>query len=125
MTRRHSLLALGLLVTAISGQAADQRLAVQELRPLLVRAIDAADGLAQGELVGEAARTIGQHFRSRAPLLIDVLTLRRLAQPGCARLRVSFRQEEVRLPGADAAMPRSLAFEVNFCRDGQPPRSPD
>ncbi len=117
------MLGLGLLLAASPAPATGSRLALEDARPLMLRALDAADGRAQGVLVGDSARSLAQHFQTSAPVLVDVVTLRHFSQPGCRRLQVTFRQEGVRLPGADLAGPRSLAFCINFCRDGQPPRS--
>lgn len=107
---------------------AQARAPVQDAKPLLVAAIDAADGRAHGILVGEVADAISQRFKATMPIYIDVTTERRYAQAGCSRLNLRFWQDGVQLPGlksSGAAAPRrqTIDFGINYCRDGQPPRS--
>ena len=107
---------------------AQARTPVQDARPLLMAAIDAADGRAQGVLTGEVADAISQRFKATTPIYIDVTTERRYAQAGCSRLNLRFWQDGVQLPGlksASEAAPRrqTIDFGINCCRDGQPPRS--
>lgn len=86
-------------------------------------ALDAPGGNAQGILAGDAAQAIGARFKTTSPILIDVTTLQRYAQPGCSRLQVVFAQDGVLLPGATAPRRQTVAFGIDVCRDGQPPRS--
>ena len=105
-------------------QVADAgRLPVADVRVLMVAAIDSPSGTAQGLLTGKDAESITRHFKAAGPILIDVTTLKRYAQAGCSRLNVSFSQEGVQLPGQQGAKRHSVDFGINFCRDGQPPRS--
>lgn len=105
-------------------QVADAgRLPVADVRVLMVAAIDSPSGSAQGLLTGKDAESITRHFKASGPILIDVTTLKRYAQAGCSRLNVSFSQEGVQLPGQQGAKRHSVDFGINFCRDGQPPRS--
>ena len=101
----------------------EDRTAVDDVRLLLVEAIDSPSGEAHGRLTGEMARLLAQRFRTSAPLLIDVSTERRYKQPGCSRLKLSFTQEGVNLPGATAAERKSSDVGLNYCRDGKPPSS--
>lgn len=98
------------------------RTPVADLRPLLVAALDAPNGTAYGVLVGDTADTLARTFRSSAPVLIDVSTEQRHAQAGCSRLQLVFRQDDVTLPGAAAPRRQTIAFGINYCRDGQAPR---
>lgn len=124
MSHRHSLIAaLWMLCTSPAITAAPSPVAVQDARALLVTAIDAPDGRAQGILTGDLAQAITQRFRGRSPIHIDVITLKRYAQPGCRRLQVTFWQDGVLLPGGTAPRRQTVAFGLNYCRDGQPPRS--
>ncbi len=112
--------------TPLHGQAqvADAgRLPVADVRVLMVAAIDSPSGTAQGLLTGKDAESITRHFKASGPILIDVTTLKRYAQAGCSRLNVSFSQEGVQLAGQQGAKRHSVDFGINFCRDGQPPRS--
>ena len=112
---------LSLLLAASLGAEERPRAAVTEARPLLVEALHAADGQARGVLIGPLAEAISQRFQSRAPILIDVVTERRLPQAGCARLKVSFWQDDVRLPDSNAASRQTLDLGIDYCLDGQPP----
>lgn len=114
------------LAIPLHGQAqvADAgRLPVADVRVLMVAAIDSPSGTAQGLLTGKDAESITRHFKAAGPILIDVTTLKRYAQAGCSRLNVSFSQEGVQLPGQQGGRRHSVDFGINFCRNGQPPRS--
>ena len=113
---------LSLLMATSLGAEERPRAAVTEARPLLVEALHAADGQARGVLVGPVAEAISKRFQSSAPILIDVVTERRLPQAGCARLKVSFWQDDVRLPDSNAASRQTLDLGIDYCLDGQPPR---
>lgn len=99
------------------------RTPVTDPRPLLIAAIDSPSGEAHGVLTGETADVINRKFNSKTPILIDVTTEKRYAQAGCSRLKVRFWQEDVHLPGATAPRKQTIEFGINYCRDGQPPRS--
>ncbi len=109
------------VVTTVA--AAQDRTPVQDARPLLIAAIDAADGQSRGVLVGEIANAITQRFKGTSPIFIDVATERRYAQAGCSRLKVRFWQDGVQLPGAPMPRRQTIDFGINYCRDGQPPKS--
>jgi hypothetical protein len=99
------------------------RVPVPDARPLLLAALAAADGTARGVLTGELADAITRRFDATSPLYIDITTLRRYQQTGCARLKVLFWQEGVKLPGVAAPRRQTIEFELNYCADGLPPRS--
>lgn len=99
------------------------RVPVEDVRVLLISAIDSPTGQAQGVLIGEAARLITERFRATGPILIDVTTERRYRQPGCSRLKLTFSQEGVQLPGASGPERRTVDIGLNYCRDGTPPKS--
>ena len=103
--------------------SAQDRTPVQDARPLLVAAIDAPNGDAHGILVGEIADAVTQRFKGTSPIYIDVTTERRYAQQGCRRLNVRFWQDGVQLPGVPAPRRQTIDFGINYCRDGQPPKS--
>ncbi len=126
MNRRDSLCALplGLVMVLFSSvTTAQERLAVRDARPLLLAAIDAPDGRAHGLLTGPMADAVTERFKATSPVYIDVSTERRYAQPGCRRLKVSFWQDGVQLPGEPGPRRRTIDFGINYCRDGLPPRS--
>lgn len=102
---------------------AQERISVQDARSLLIAAIDSPGGEAHGVLVGEVANAITQRFMGATPIFVDVTTQRRYAQAGCSRLNVRFWQDGVHLPGAPAPHRQTIDFGINYCRDGQPPKS--
>ena len=114
---------LVVITVAVLDASAQERIPVQDARPLLIAAIDAPGGAAHGKLVGEIANAITQRFKSTSPIYIDVTTERRYAQAGCRRLKVRFWQDGVQLPGVPALRRQTIDFGINYCRDGQPPKS--
>lgn len=99
------------------------RTPVTDPRPLLVAAIDSPTGEAHGVLTGDTADVINRKFNATTPILIDVTTEKRFAQAGCSRLKLRFWQDAVHLPGATTPRTQTIEFGINYCRDGQPPRS--
>ena len=116
-------LAAAAMIGLAGAASAQQRVAVPDARHLLIAAIDAPDGQAHGVLTGELADAITARFKSTTLIHIDVSTLKRYAQPGCRRLNVRFWQDGVQLPGATAPRRQTIDFGINYCRDGQPPKS--
>lgn len=112
-------LALSLLAAASPAQTT-----VHDIRRLLVEAIDSPDGASHGTLQGDAAQVITRHFGAASTIVVDVRTERRLAQPGCSRLNLVLRQDGVLLPGAAAPRQQTIAFGLDYCRDGSSPRPP-
>lgn len=117
--------ALAVLACSTAPARAQQRVTVSDARTLLLAAIESPDGKAQGVLVGEEAQAITQRFQGKTPIQVEVTTLRRYAQPGCSRLNVRIWQEGVLLPGASSPRRQTIDIGINYCRDGQPPRSLD
>lgn len=111
------------LAIGTSATFAQQRVAVPDVRQLLIAAIDAKDGQAHGILTGQLADAITERFKATTPIHIDVSTERRYAQAGCRRLKVSFWQDGVQLPGTPAPRRQTIDFGINYCRDGMPPKS--
>ncbi len=123
MKLRHIAM-LFVIAFAADGQASPVlRTPVTDPRPLLIAAIDSPTGEAHGVLTGDTADVINRKFQSKTPILIDVTTEKRYAQAGCSRLKVRFWQDDVRLPGAATPRTQTIEFGINYCRDGQPPRS--
>lgn len=102
---------------------APYRTPVPDARPVMLAALNAPDGTAHGVLTGEIADAITQRFGATSPIYIDVTTERRYAQAGCARLKVTFWQEGVTLPGASGPRQQTIEFGIDYCLDGRPPRS--
>jgi hypothetical protein len=114
---------LWLSLSVVGPVLAQQRIAVPDARQLLVAAIDAPNGRAHGILTGQIADAITERFKAMTPIHIDVSTERRYAQAGCRRLKVSFWQDGVQLPGAPAPRRQTIDFGIDYCRDGMPPKS--
>ncbi len=123
MSPRLRVLSIPLCLCIAASASAQQRVPVENARALLVAAIDAPDGQAHGILGGDLADAITQRFKATTPIYIDVTTERRYAQTGCSRLKVRFWQDGVQLPGAPAPRRQTVDFGINYCRDGQPPKS--
>jgi hypothetical protein len=121
--KADALLGVCLALCVAAEVGAQERIAVKDVKPLLIAAIDATGGQAQGVLVGDVAEAITQRFKSSTPIYIDVSTERRYAQAGCSRLNVRFWQDGVQLPGVPAPRRQTIDFGIDYCRDGQPPRS--
>lgn len=116
-------LALAAMLCTVGMAHAQHRVNVRDAKLLLIAAIDAPSGQAQGVLVGEVAEAITRRFQGTTPIYIDVSTERRYAQAGCSRLKVSFWQDGVQLPGAPSPRRQTIEFGIDYCRDGQPPKS--
>lgn len=99
------------------------RTPVPDARPILLAALQSADGTAHGVLTGEMAEAITRRFEATSPIYIDVTTEKRYRQSGCSRLKVLFWQEGVRLPEALAPRKQTIEFGINYCLDGLPPKS--
>lgn len=123
MKPRHVAVALVIACSANAQTPSVVRTAVADPRPLMIAAIASPSGEAHGVLTGETADTISRKFQSRMPIFIDVSTEKRYAQVGCSRLKVLFWQDGVLLPSVAAPRKQTIQFGINYCRDGQPPRS--
>ncbi len=120
MNPSKSILTSVLTCLALAQSASAQpltRTEVTEIKPLLLRAID--QGAAHGVLVGESATYLRQKFDARSPIEIDVQALHPLPQPGCSRLEVKTRQNDVleKTQRSD----KELVYQVSYCRDGRFP----
>ncbi len=113
-----------LLVATLDCNAqAPERTPVTDPRPLMLAAIQSTDGQARGVLAGDVAHAISKRFAASTPIFIDVTTERRYVQTGCSRLKVTFWQDGVLLPGAKAPRKQTIEFGINYCLDGLPPKS--
>jgi hypothetical protein len=118
-----------LIVTALTAachlahaQHAKDRIKVESALSLMLAALDTADGKASGELVGKQASTVAKKYGPSEALLIDVSTVRKLAQQGCSLLHVRFQQIRVVPPGEKKPRNTSAAIEIGLCRDGSQPK---
>ena len=91
-----------------------------DLKAQLIAAIDAHEGRSEGELSGPMAEVFQAQTRSSAPVRVQVRRLIAFAQAGCARLQATLMQEDV--PTREGKrVPFAVRYELNLCRDGQPP----
>jgi len=121
---RYALFAVSMMLLVSDGQAQDvARDRYQDIRPLMVAAIDAPGGQSFGILSGQVADALTQKFGGTSPIYIDVSTERRFRQTGCSRLKVLFWQDGVLLPGAPAPRKQTIEFGLNYCRDGSAPKA--
>ncbi|WP_126448350.1 hypothetical protein [Sulfuricystis multivorans] len=89
-------------------------------KDLLVQAIDAPDGRAQGEIVGPIEDKFRETTKSSAPVIAEVTTLKSFKQEGCKRLNLKLSQANV--PTKDGGMTEfAVNYGINLCRDGSPP----
>lgn len=95
----------------------------QDVRDLMIAAIDSPSGTAHGFLKGKFAEAMTKRFHGKTPIHIDVSTEKRYAQKGCSRLKVLFWQDGVQLPEVPLPRKQTVEIGINFCRDGSPPRS--
>ena len=91
-----------------------------DLKQHLIAAIDAPNGQSDGELNGPTAEFFKAQTRSSAPVMVQVRTMKRFAEAGCARLQATLMQDAV--PTQDGKqIPFAVRYELNLCRDGHPP----
>ena len=121
--KRVLALVVSLLPAVAVAQASPPRVSVEDIRVLLVSAIDSPTGQAQGVLIGRVANLVTERFRASGSILIDVTTERRYRQPGCSRLKLTLSQDGVNLPGASGPERQTFDIGLNYCRDGLPPKS--
>ncbi len=91
-----------------------------DLKQYLIAAIDSPDGRSDGELSGTMAEFFMGQTHSSAPVKVQVRTLSKFSEDGCARLEANLIQENV--PTRDGKqIPVVIRYELNLCRDGHPP----
>lgn len=117
------LLCLAVAQTAAGAPALLRQIEVQDIRSLMVEAIDSPSGQVRAQLAGTLPDAVSQHFGASGPILLEVTTERRYRQPGCSRLKLSFSQDGVHLPGLAQPERRGVDVGMNYCRDGRPPQS--
>lgn len=81
------------------------------------------NGQASAELTGDQADVWMAKTRSREPVMVEAKVVERLAQPGCARVAVSFTQQMVPKVNGGTG-PLEVGWGMNICDDGAPPADP-
>jgi hypothetical protein len=107
-------IACGILQPATAGVATD-RIAVTELKPLLMLAVKR--GESHGIMSGTGAAYAQRRFDTANPVEIDVLRVRALPQSGCSRLEVTTRQRAVLVDGQ--RQDQQLVYQLSLCADGR------
>jgi hypothetical protein len=108
------------LVLSVLGLLGTRDVVAADLKQHLIAAIDAPDGRSDGDLGGWMTELFKGQTRSPAPVRVQVKTLRKFAEVGCARLEATLIQDDV--PTRDGKrIPFAVRYELNLCRDGQPP----
>ena len=92
---------------------------LDNIRPLAIEAIK--NGEARGVLAGDTALFIQNKVGATSPLRVNVTTLVKYKQSGCARLNAQFLQDNVQVPGESETRNREINFQFNYCIDGKPP----
>lgn len=104
-------------VHSASATTPAERIAVAEIKPLLILA--AERGEAHGVLSGPGADYVRRRFDATTPIEIDVRRLHRLPPPGCGRLEVTTHQRAVLESGS--RHDQALTYQVSFCSNGRFP----
>ena len=105
-------------ILCASPAVAFERIAVTEIKPLLMLA--AERGEAHGVLGGTGAAYVQRRFDTTGPIEIDVRRLRALPQINCGRLEVTTRQRAVMVNGNRED--QEFTYQLNFCTDGRFPQ---
>ena len=120
---RLALLAIAILPT---GVVALERAQTEDgLRGFLIAALQSTDGRSGGVLTGRVPTLMASMFSTSAPLRVDVSTLRKYSEPGCARLNVKFSQAAVIETKDATPADKVFAVQMNYCLDGRPPKRLD
>lgn len=123
MARRLAFVSLCYLLAmpAVSAPAIQK---VTQIKPLLIDAIDAPGGKSKAWLEGEMADKlrVGIKAPPKTPVLATVSTIHEF-RPGCKRLRLVLTTPKHLMKTVKGTLePFSMFYELNLCRDGQPPQ---
>ena len=120
------ILAMGIGLTTYGWSAAASTLpVVSNVRGLLISAIDSPSGKADAWLSGPMADKLRAETKAPAGTKVSasVSTVSEF-RPGCKRLRLSLAMPTHRMLTVNGTRePYQMAYELNLCRDGQPPQA--
>lgn len=126
MNRMHNTLVFCILaMTTHPGIAAPTSVPeVSQVRGLLLAAIDSKSGTADAWLIGPMAQKLRTETKApdgtRVRASVSTVTLIR---PGCKRLRLTLAMPTHKMLTRNGTRePFQMAYELNLCRDGQPPQ---
>lgn len=122
---RISIIALMASLASAATQAGTVMSEVSQIRSLLLRAIDAPDGQAQAWVIGDIAQKIKLETKAPPATRVKaVVTTVQQIRPGCKRLRLELSTPTHSMRTLDGSLePFRMFYELNLCRDGQPPQA--
>lgn len=124
MNRSIVILLLSLLGPSLESVAAPTISETANVRGLLLSAIDSRDGTAEAWLVGEMAQKLKNDTKAPPNTRVKAtVTTVQVIRPGCKRLRLVLGMPTHKMKTVNGTMePFSMFYELNLCRDGQPPQ---
>jgi hypothetical protein len=124
MSRLVAMLLLPLFGASAGAIAATSLQETANVRGLLLSAIESRDGTADAWLIGTMAQQLKNETRAPANsrVRVSVSTLQ-VIRPGCKRLRLLLAIPSHKMKTVKGTMePFQMYYELNLCRDGQPPQ---
>jgi hypothetical protein len=124
MSRLVAMLLLPLFGASAGAIAATTLQETANVRGLLLSAIESRDGTADAWLIGAMAQQLKNETRAPANsrVRVSVSTLQ-VIRPGCKRLRLLLAIPSHKMKTVKGTMePFQMYYELNLCRDGQPPK---
>lgn len=115
---------LCLMLGAVGSSQAASLGEVSEVRGLLLAAIDARDGSASARLAGPIAQKLRTETKAPANTrVLATVTTVSVFRPGCKRLRLTLAMPTHKMATINGTTePFVMFYELNLCRDGQPPQ---
>lgn len=94
---------------------------VDDLKLLMIEALEAPDGKAKAFLTGPAIEMANKYFDAHGKLAAVVTREKRYRQPGCGRLKVVLHQMGVLDPVTKERKTRASVYGLDYCTTGKPP----
>lgn len=105
-----------LLMVALFGLSTAANAA--SMKDLTLQAL--SEGSAKGEMDIQMQSVVSAQTKSSEPVYVEVSTIKRFAQQGCARLQYVISQDKV-LHKTGELGPFQTSWQLNICQDGSPP----
>lgn len=115
---------LPLLSSSTVAFAAPTLTETANVRSLLLAAIDSQSGMTEAWLIGPMAQKLKTDTKAppNTRVKASVSTVQ-VIRPGCKRLRLALSMPSHKMQTVKGTMePFSMFYELNLCRDGQPPQ---
>ena len=106
---------------AIADQGAGAIREMDNLKILMIEALEAADGKARAFLTGPIIDMANKYFDAHGKMAAVVTREKRYRQPGCGRLKVVIHQRGVLDPVTKERNTRASVFGLDYCTDGKAP----